>query len=338
MMLNVIALVLLFSCSALAGPEPSSLVAVEVPKAPLPPQQTGAKPEDPKPVQAGQQAVPSADQRKPDTPAAPKTVADGPALQPVPLIDTAAEVVDDGEDEELLPEIVEFTGEELDDLDDGDSSEFYTDRHGRPHRRHHGGPGKHHRPHHHRRPHPRPGPGPRPTGRPHTGPTRRPHPHPTRRPHLGLNNENRDWESSSSFESKSDQNGVESSEQSSSSSEELPKSMPGAEASLRSVGEPHKDIERKRIEEYAMLKVREFRRTCGLIAIILGWATLLIVLSVCARFFCCYLRHRRMGMGFLARQRRCTNGVPYAVMVDATHSDRMPIIASEQPGATAAKE
>ena len=252
-------------------------------------------------------------------------------LQPVPLIDSAAEVVDDGEDEELLPEIVEFTGVELDDLDDLDPSEFGTDRHGRPHGRHHGGRSKHHRPHHHRRPHPRPGPGPRPTGRPHTGPTRR--------PHLGLNDENfRDWASSSSSESKSSQNGAESSEQSSSSSEEKSKSMAGVEASLRSVGEPRKDIERERLEEYAMLKVREFRRSCGLIAIIFGWAMLLVVLSVCARLFCCYLRHRRMGMGFLARQRRCTGGVPYAVMVDATHSDRSPIIASEQPGAIAAKE
>ena len=290
--------------------------------------------------QAGQQAVPLTNQLPPrSSDAAPKAVADKPALQPVPLVDTAVEVVDDGEDEEMLPEIVEFTGEELDDLDDLDLSEFGTDRHGRPHGRHPGGRGKHHRPHHHRRPHPHPGPGPRPTGRPHTGPTRRPHPHPTRRPHLGLNDENfRDWESRSSFESKSGQNGAESSEQSSSSSEEKPKSMAGAEASLRSVGEPRKDLDRERLEEYAMLRIREFRRTCGLIAIILGWVTLLVVLSVCARLFCCYLRHRRMGMGFLPRPRRCTGGVPYAVMVNATHSDRTPIIASEQPGANAAKE
>lgn len=238
---------------------------------------------------------------------------------PVQVVDTAAEE-DDGEYEEVNPEIIEFKSDEFDVMNDYDDWGF-GDR-----RRHHGGRGRHPGPHH-RRPHPHPRPGPHPTGRPHTGPTRHPrppHPRPTGRPHLGLKDD--------FFVGDQSLSNSESSEQSSSSSEEeKPKVFErlAEKEKLHVAGKNGKDIDRERLEEYAMLKMHEFRRTCGIVAVILGWVMLVAVLAVCARLCCCFLRRRRTGTGFFVCPRRCTNGAPYSVMVDAAQSDRMPIIVSE---------
>lgn len=319
---------------------PSVQVAAEASK-PLPLPAVEVKPDGPKPAEVAQPAVPRPIQPVPNVePRVDVEIHE----QPVPLIDTAA-VEDDGEPEEVM----EITSGELDDLDDFDMGmgDFDNDRSGPYHGgRHLGYGGRRHRPHnrrpHHRRPHPRPGPGPHPgpgpypTGRPYPRPTHRPHPHPTPSPRLGqLNGVFSDSQDSSlSAESQSSsQDSAESNEQSSSSSEEVAISKSGAgmaKALQHGASEPHKDLERERLEEFAMLKVHELRRTCWILAIILGWAMLIAVLCVCARICCCYLRHRRMGPGArCCKSGRCNGGAPYAVMVNATQSDRAPIIANE---------